>query len=53
MPTSPLTLSGGGPAFPPPNYIREIGDLTGSYGTEEYLADGFNVVPALYLDQGR
>ena len=30
--------------FPAPNYIREIGDLAGSYGTEEYLADGFNVV---------
>ena len=32
-------------SFPAPNYIREIGDLSGVYGTEEYFTDGFNVVP--------
>ena len=32
-------------SFPAPNFIREIGDLSGGYGTEEYSVDGFNVVP--------
>jgi hypothetical protein len=31
-------------SFPPPNVIREIGDVTGAIGLEEYDASGFNVL---------
>ena len=31
-------------SYPAPNFIREIGDLSGSYGTEEYSAGDFYVV---------
>jgi hypothetical protein len=31
-------------SFMPPNFVRNIGDLTASHGLEEYDASGFNVV---------